>query len=57
MIKPIAPCKDCTDRYVGCHVDCEKYNDFVRKNEIYKAEKLKINTGKSYNKKFKNKRW
>jgi hypothetical protein len=57
MIKPIAPCKDCDDRYVGCHIDCEKYNDFVRKNEIYKAEKLKINAGKNYSKKFKNKRW
>lgn len=50
IIKPIAPCKDCTDRCIGCHIDCEKYNDFVRKNEIYKAEKLKINAGKSYKK-------
>ena len=24
-MNPIAPCKDCTDRYPGCHSKCTKY--------------------------------
>lgn len=32
---PIAPCKDCTDRHVGCHGKCENY---VK----WRAEKDKI---------------
>lgn len=23
-----SPCKDCAERYVGCHSGCEKYKDF-----------------------------
>ena len=23
-----APCKDCPDRYLGCHDHCEKYKEF-----------------------------
>ena len=23
-----APCKDCPDRYVGCHSSCSKYKEF-----------------------------
>lgn len=25
-IKP--PCKDCTERYIGCHNECAKYKDY-----------------------------
>lgn len=25
MSKKEQPCKDCKDRYVGCHADCERY--------------------------------
>lgn len=24
----VAPCKDCPDRYVGCHGNCEKYKEY-----------------------------
>lgn len=24
----IAPCKDCAERYVGCHAFCSRYADF-----------------------------
>lgn len=24
----IAPCKDCPDRHIGCHSECEKYLSF-----------------------------
>lgn len=37
-------CKDCTDRFVGCHTNCKTYNDYVselneRKQKISKAKK------------------
>ena len=28
-----APCRDCENRHVGCHSDCEKYKEFVIANE------------------------
>lgn len=39
MSKPVAPCKDCGGRYVGCHSECEKYLRFLKLNEEYKAVK------------------
>lgn len=37
-----APCKDCSDRHVGCHGDCEKYkayrSDLESKHEHEKQE-------------------
>lgn len=30
-----APCKDCPDRYVGCHSQCEKYIAFQKYREDY----------------------
>lgn len=24
-----APCKDCQDRHIGCHCECEKYKTFT----------------------------
>ena len=26
-----APCKDCPERYLGCHQNCEKYQDYRKK--------------------------
>ena len=29
LLNPIpSPCKDCKDRYVGCHGECSKYLEF-----------------------------
>lgn len=28
-----APCKDCPDRYPGCHSKCPKYQQFKEDNE------------------------
>lgn len=25
---PKAPCRDCTDRHIGCHSDCDGYKEF-----------------------------
>lgn len=27
-MKPIAPCKDCEERYLGCHQNCKAYNKY-----------------------------
>lgn len=32
------PCKDCTDRYIGCHGECELYLDY--KAEINKCREI-----------------
>lgn len=42
-----APCKDCTDRHIHCHSECEKYKAFVAENEKRKAELYKENQAKS----------
>lgn len=28
-----SPCKDCTDRVIGCHATCEKYIEVIREHE------------------------
>jgi len=30
------PCKDCQNRHMGCHSECEAYNQFVKDNEKVK---------------------
>lgn len=36
MKKPIAKCKDCHNRKVGCHSTCEEYKKFLQENEEWK---------------------
>lgn len=38
------PCKDCTERTVGCHSTCEKY---LSVKNVYKAETSMINKAKA----------
>lgn len=38
-----APCKDCPDRYVGCHSQCEKYQAFRKYRDDYLAWRAKEN--------------
>ena len=33
-----APCKNCTDRVVGCHSTCEKYKDWKKKDKERKQK-------------------
>lgn len=35
MIPPKCQCQDCADRYVGCHSECEKYQEFVKAREEF----------------------
>lgn len=37
----IAPCKNCTDRVVGCHSTCEKYLAFQKERELVREKKYK----------------
>lgn len=41
------PCKDCTERHIGCHSDCDRYNK--EKSEIEKNKSiLKYHKEKNY---------
>ena len=35
----MVPCKDCLDRVVGCHIECERYKAYLEENERIKEEK------------------
>ncbi len=37
-MRPMSPCKDCTERKLGCHSICEKYKSFVEKNREMAAK-------------------
>ena len=34
------PCKDCLDRYIGCHGRCDKYRVFKLDGERQKANRI-----------------
>lgn len=34
----LAPCKNCPDRYVGCHSQCESYKKFRKLKDIQNKE-------------------
>lgn len=46
-----APCKDCTERHIGCHSECEKYARFCAENEkrkeLQRRDKMAAVSGKS----------
>jgi len=36
-----APCKDCSERYFGCHGKCQKYQEFRAKRNKELEENIK----------------
>ena len=42
-IRDISPCKDCHDRYLGCHDKCHGYADWKSKLEKVNEERRKYN--------------
>lgn len=44
----MAPCKDCKDRFYGCHDTCEKYIAFTRARQKYNQERWEEVEIKSY---------
>lgn len=43
-----APCKDCGDRYLGCHDRCERYLAAVEETEMIKRKKREIRETNEY---------
>ena len=39
------PCRDCTERHIGCHATCEKYNDARTQKDAAKAATEAAKTG------------
>lgn len=37
----LSPCKDCPDRYLGCHSECEKYIAYDILNDIRRDQALR----------------
>lgn len=38
-IKTVSPCKDCSDRQVGCHSNCKRYNEWRAINDANRKRK------------------
>lgn len=38
----IAPCKDCSERFVGCHASCHRYAEFKAGCEARREERTKL---------------
>ena len=36
-----APCKDCTERHIGCHAECDRYKVFAEDNRRKHEEAMK----------------
>ena len=36
------PCKDCTDRTIGCHANCQNYLEWKKREDLLKAEKREV---------------
>lgn len=43
------PCKDCKERYLGCHSKCEKYQNAKKRNdELREKERMEKYTNYEY---------
>ena len=36
MVKPLAPCMDCSDRHIGCHGICDRYKAYTEARDELK---------------------
>lgn len=43
-LRVASPCKDCPNRYVGCHSTCVKYIDYQQKAAVEREEIKKKRT-------------
>ena len=37
------PCKDCNDRYLGCHAECTLYKEYTDTRQVIKDNRKKYN--------------
>lgn len=42
-----SPCKDCEERHIGCHSECERYADYRKRIDAQRAT-IQENLGKEY---------
>ena len=42
------PCKDCTERKIGCHGKCERYKAFKEYHEAEKQQKIREGNAADY---------
>lgn len=54
MSKPVAPCKTCEKREVGCHAKCEDYGEYVEKRSAWVRL---VNANKDKDKRIKIGKW
>lgn len=48
MASKDAPCKNCDDRYYGCHIGCDRYksySDAIKKESERRAKEKEIENG------------
>lgn len=38
MKEPLSPCKDCNNRFLGCHSSCERYLDYKSEHDKFKQK-------------------
>ena len=53
-MKPEAPCKNCTDRHLGCHSECEEYIAYKQAAREYTVLVAKA---RSQNRKLEDLKW
>lgn len=39
----MSPCKDCQDRYIGCHAVCKLYREYVKEMEDIRKRRRRKN--------------
>lgn len=39
-------CKDCSERMIGCHANCEKYENYIKEKNKINAERKKFSENK-----------
>lgn len=47
-IRPESPCKDCTNRYFGCHSECDKYKAFRDSRDEYNKRNFERHERNAY---------
>lgn len=52
MREPKSPCKDCSDRQIGCHSECEKYiswrAEHEKVSETIRADKMRVHDADAF---------
>lgn len=47
-MQPVAPCKDCPEKELGCHDRCERYQEFRKTRREYNKKMSEMGIYNSY---------